>query len=104
LGNVRTEASVGTSDDGVTQKVEVKAGISMVGMAEVPNPVTLAPYRTFHDVTQPESPFVLRVKMEGERAFAALFEADGGRWQQTAVQEIAAWLEKELKGKIPVLA
>lgn len=60
-------------DDGISQKVTVKTGVASVSDAVVPNPVTLAPYRTFPEVIQPESKFIFRMK---EGPTAALFEAD----------------------------
>ena len=49
-------------DDGISQKVTVKTGVASVSDAVVPNPVTLAPYRTFPEVEQPESKFIFRMK------------------------------------------
>ena len=46
------------SDDGITQKATIKTGIASKGEALVPNPVKLRPFRTFMEVTQPESAFV----------------------------------------------
>lgn len=103
IGTVTTEANATTKDDGVTQKVEVKAGIQLVGTAEVPNPVTLAPHRTFPEVVQVESPFVLRLRAEGA-VQAALFEADGGLWAYRTVQLLAAALREMVDGKVVVLA
>ena len=81
-------------DDGISQKVTVKTGVASVSDAVVPNPVTLAPYRTFPEVEQPESKFIFRMK---EGPTAALFEADGGAWRNKAILNIKAYLEKELE-------
>lgn len=81
-------------DDGVSQQVTVKTGVASVGQAVVPNPVTLAPFRTFPEVEQPESKFIFRMK---EGPSAALFEADGGAWRNKAILNIKAYLEKELE-------
>lgn len=81
-------------DDGISQKVTVKTGVASVSDAVVPNPVTLAPYRTFPEVEQPESKFIFRMK---EGPSAALFEADGGAWRNKAILNIKAYLEKELE-------
>jgi len=50
-------------------------GVAAVENINLPNTVTLKPFRTFAEVSQPESEFVLRLK-EGNRV--GLFEADGG--------------------------
>lgn len=94
-GSVRKEQNMQTADDGVSQKVTINSGVSTAADVIVKNPVTLTPYRTFHEVEQPESPFVLRFNEDGE---AALFEGDGSRWQLEAVENIRKYLEKELAG------
>lgn len=93
-GLVQDEAVKTTGDDGVSQQVTVKTGVASVGQAIVPNPVTLAPYRTFIEIEQPESKFIFRMQ-EGPRA--ALFEADGGAWKNKAILSIKEFLTKELK-------
>lgn len=94
IGNVREEAEVSVEDDGVTQNVSTRAGVTLRTEAKVPNPVTLAPFRTFREIDQPSSPFVLRIHRGGGSAPTATFhEADGGAWTLEAVEGIAAWLE-----------
>jgi hypothetical protein len=93
VGNLKTEDSVITKDNGIAQEVTAKTGISMVEKVELPNPVTLRPYRTFREVEQPASKFVLRMKAGG---YCALFEADGKQWQLEAIESIKTWLETAL--------
>lgn len=93
-GLVRDEAVKDTGDDGVSQKVTIKTGIASVGEAIVPNPVILAPYRTFPEIEQPESKFIFRMQ-SGPRA--ALYEADGGAWRNEAMSRIKAYLQEQLK-------
>jgi len=95
-GNLRREYEAQNADDGISQRVAVKDGVSAVKEAVVKNPFTLAPKRTFEEVTQPVSPFVLRVHKEDDNLQVALFEADGGAWQNEAVKRIGAWLEDKL--------
>lgn len=64
----------------------------------VPNPVTLKPFRTFHEIEQPEIAFVFRMKNGQSGVSCALFEADGGAWKFNAVHSIAEYLKKELEG------
>ena len=93
-GLIRNEAVKDTGDDGVSQAVTIKTGVASVGQAVVPNPVTLAPFRTFPEIEQPLSKFIFRMQ-EGPRA--AIFEADGGAWRNEAMRKIKAYLEEELK-------
>ena len=85
--------SVYTEDNGVSQVTTVKSGVASKSKAVAPNPVTLKPYRTFHEVEQPSSNFVFRIDKCAEMA---LFEADGGMWVSEAKQNVANYLTKEL--------
>ena len=93
-GLVQDENVKSIGDDGISQQVTVKTGVASVAQAVVPNPVSLAPYRTFPEVEQPVSKFIFRMQ-DGPRA--ALFEADGGAWRNTAIKNIKEYLEEELK-------
>lgn len=93
-GLIQDDAVKTIGDNGVSQAVTIKTGVASVGQAEVPNPVTLAPYRTFPEVEQPESKFIFRMK---EGPSAALFEADGGAWRNKAILNIKEYLQEELK-------
>lgn len=93
-GLIRDEAVKETGDDGISQKVTIKTGVASVSEAQVPNPVTLAPYRTFPEIEQVESKFIFRMK-EGPRA--AIHEADGGAWKNKTMKRIKEYLQKELK-------
>ncbi|ANY70433.1 hypothetical protein BBD42_31000 [Paenibacillus sp. BIHB 4019] len=97
IGNVKEEKVVGVGDDGVSQQVTAKAGIATVENVKVPNPVYLKPFRTFVEVEQPESAFVLRMK---DGPSAALFEADGGAWKIVAIAEIKQYLSSQLSRQI----
>lgn len=93
-GTLDDSSVVTVQDDGVTQTVQAKVGISRRGNVTVPKRVSLRPYRTFRDVdVQPESDFVFRLKRkEGELPQAALFEADGGLWQHSAIEKCKSFL------------
>ena len=95
-GSVRKEQNMQTADDGVSQKVTINSGISTAADVIVKNPVILTPYRTFHEVEQPESPFVLRFDEDGN---PALFTGDGSKWKLEAVAAIRRYLAEALKGK-----
>ena len=94
-GSLRTEQENKIADDGVSQKVTIKRGVATADDVTVKNPVVLKPLRTFYEVAQPESPFILRFN---EQANAALFEGDGGAWKLRAVENIRAWLAAKLDG------
>lgn len=105
LSNVKHETVKTAMDDGVTQVVQARAGVALVSDVAVPNPVKLSAFRTFRDVPQPSSLYVLRVQggRSGGLPEVGLFEADGGAWRLTVVERIKDWLVAALPA-ISVLA
>lgn len=105
LGTVTADEVRTLVDDGVTQQVTARAGTTLTERVNLPSPVTLQPYRTFREVAQPASQFVLRVKRDSAGSIhVALFEADGGAWRIEAAANVAGWLVEALAGKTPVYA
>ena len=97
-GTVEAGSVAEYGDDGVSQKATVKTGIASKGEAIVPSPARLKPFRTFIEVYQPMSSFIFRMKEgNGGSIQCALFEADGGAWQISAMKNIKAYLEEALK-------
>lgn len=84
-----------TDDDGFSQRVAVKQGITLKGEQVLKPMVNLAPYRTFAEIDQWVSQFVFRARVGSGSANLALFEGDGGRWRLAAVAAIKAWLEEQ---------
>src|SRR3990167_350169 len=104
VSSVKTEQSAEAIDSGVAQTLEARSGAVLKSHLTLPNPVTLTPFRTFRDIMQPSSPFVLRAQTDrGELPTLALFEADGGTWKLTAISRIRDWLAIELKDLSPPL-
>lgn len=56
----------------------------------------LRPYRTFQEVEQPESIFLIRVSDRG----ISFIEADGGMWRLTARETIKKYLESRLEQEV----
>lgn len=100
-GNIQENTNRKTQDDGVTQVVEMKTGVTTISNVIVPNPVTLAPYRTFSEIEQVESDFIFRVK---EGPLCAIFEADGGAWRNEVMKRIKDYLREQLGDEIIILA
>lgn len=96
VGNISDETVTNYNDDGVTQQVTARTGIARVGEVALPPRITLKPYRTFIEIDQPCSEFLLRAnKRNGEIEFA-LFEADGGAWKNESISRIAEYLKERL--------
>ncbi len=97
VGNVKDETVMQFSDDGRTQAVSARTGISMVEVAPVPNPITLRPFRTFPEIEQPESLFICRLRQQKDAPPACgLWEADNKLWKVKAITSIAEWLKERL--------
>lgn len=93
LGTITEENSAQLSDDGFTQTVVVRKGIALKDNKAV-NPIRkLKPFRTFNEVDQPESEFLLRLS---EGGLVALYEADGGAWKLQARKNVAEYLKTAL--------
>jgi len=94
VGNIKEERVRNTDCDGISQSVVARIGIATVSEVRVPNPVLLRPYRTFREIEQPVSSFLLRLRAgdDEELPTCALFEADCGGWRIDAIRFIGAFL------------
>ena len=100
---ISSEEAVDHADDGISQKVAVRSGITLKTQATLKPLVDLAPYRTFAEIDQVISKFVFRARTQGGAVQLALFEADGGRWQLAATAAIKAWLQPKF-GDVRVIS
>jgi hypothetical protein len=81
-------------DTGVSQEATLQRGIAHKEDVEVRARVTLKPYRTFRELSQPASDFIFRVN-DGPKL--ALYEADGGTWKIAAIAAIQEWLTNRIQ-------
>lgn len=106
LGNIRSEKVATTADDGITQTATVRNAIGRLKEEPMSPIVRLAPYRTFPEIEQPATDFLLRLRQGPENGLpqVALFEADGQEWQIEAIKKIGAWLLKNCADGQTVIA
>lgn len=97
LSRISKESSVTSSDNGISQTVEARQGVALSQRVSVRPIVRLTPYRTFLEIEQPTSEFLLRLDEDGR---VGLLEADGGRWKIDAKMAIAAFFDVTLKDLI----
>ena len=97
LSKISNDSNVITTDNGVSQKVEAMTGVNLKSRTPVKPRVKLRPFRTFQEVDQPESEFLLRLDDQGR---VGLFEADGYMWRLQARQTIKAFLENALQEEV----
>ena len=98
-GNIKSGTTASYSDDGVSQKTTIKAGVELSDVI-VPNPVALRPYRTFAEIEQPESNYVFRIMDNDRGPGFKLVEADGGLWKNATMNRIKEYLEFELSEEL----
>lgn len=89
LSQISVEDGVTSTDNGVTQTVTARQGVALKETVQVKPIVRLQPYRTFLEVEQPVSDFLLRIRQNGR---VTLHEADGGAWKLEAKNRIAQYL------------
>lgn len=100
MANIANEHVVQNTDDKFSQTLQVKTGLTTKANETIENPITLKPFRTFREIEQPESEFILRYQNRNGIE-AALFEGDGGCWKLDAILRIKEWLSD--KTEIPVI-
>lgn len=96
LSDISTGAKITFNDNGVATSVVTKKGIDLQANEAIRPIVKLKPYRTFQEVEQPESTFLIRVNERG----ISFTEADGGMWKLKARETVKAFLEKALSKEI----
>lgn len=108
VGNLKGEEVRTAVDDGFTQRITAAAGVTKVAEVDIPNPIGLWPYRTFAEVAQPESLYVLRLRrQDGDLPLMALFPISDQRWREEAVEAIKSYLyesiDQDRLATIPIL-
>lgn len=93
LSRIDVNQGVSSVDNGISQEVSVRTGAVLKERQTMQPIVHLQPYRTFLEVEQPASDFLLRLDKDGR---PALYEADGGAWNLEAKRNIAAYLGEQL--------
>ena len=96
LSEITTGAKITFNDNGVATSVVTKKGIDLQSNQAIRPIITLKPYRTFQEVEQPASQFLIRVSDRG----ISFIEADGGMWKLTARETIKAYLEEAFAAEI----
>lgn len=95
LSNITAGAKLTMNDNGIATTVVSQKGIALQGNEVIRPIVKLRPYRTFQEIDQPESTFLIRIT---ERAISFI-EADGGMWKLHARETIKKYLEENLSSE-----
>ena len=94
LGNVTAGAAATYADDGVSQLVTVKAGITKTGSADVPNIVHLIPHATYPECVDSGQDYVLRARggNDEEQPSWKLYRIEDRLFDMKRQAKIAVWL------------
>ena len=96
LSDITTGSKVTYNDNGIATSVVTRKGIDLQTNAAIKPIVSLRPYRTFQEVEQPASDFLIRINEKG-----ILFtEADGGMWKLKARNTIKEYFEAAFADEI----
>lgn len=96
LSDICCGAKVVYNDNGIATTITTQKGVALQANAQIRPIIKLKPYRTFQEVAQPESIFLIRVNDRG----ISFTEADGGMWKLAARETIKAFLEKRLEQEV----
>lgn len=96
LSQITCGGKVTYNDNGIATNVVTQKGIQLQEQAAIRPLIKLRPYRTFQEVDQPESMFLIRIDERG----ISFIEADGGMWKLTARATIKKYFEDNLSALI----
>lgn len=96
VSDISLGAKVIFNDNGIATTITTQKGVALQTNEQIRPLVKLRPYRTFQEVEQPESIFLIRISERG----IAFIEADGGMWKLKAREVVKAHLEDKLSAEV----
>lgn len=96
LSDISCGANVVYNDNGIATTITTQKGVALQTNEQIRPLIKLKPYRTFQEVDQPESIFLVRLNDRG----ISFTEADGGMWKLKARETVAAFLSKQLEKEV----
>lgn len=96
VSDISLGAKVVYNDNGIATTITTQKGVALQTNEQIRPLVKLRPYRTFQEVEQPESIFLIRVSDRG----ISFIEADGGMWKLSARETIKKYLESRLEQEV----
>lgn len=96
LSDICCGAKVVYNDNGIATTVTTQKGVALQTNTQIKPLVRLKPYRTFQEVEQPESIFLIRLSECG----ISFTEADGGMWRLHARETVKAFLLERLADEV----
>lgn len=100
VSSLRATDVIQVEDDGISQKLTATRELNRIGEVKLEPFQILRPFRTFREIEQPESRFLLRIKRNGdELPRVALFNADNAEWKLVAMRSAADFIAANLTDK-----
>lgn len=96
LSDISTGAKITFNDNGIATTVVTKKGVDLQTNEAIRPIISLKPYRTFQEIEQPASEFLIRVNDRG----ISFIEADGGMWKLKARETIKEYFDNALAKEI----
>ena len=96
LSEITTGSKVTLNDNGIATSITTHAGIALQQNEAIRPIVTLKPYRTFQEVDQPASQFLIRI----DERNINFIEADGGMWRLEARKTVKEYLDDAFADEI----
>lgn len=96
LSDISCGAKVVYNDNGIAATVTTQKGVALQTNEQIRPLISLRPYRTFQEVEQPESIFLIRLNDRG----ISFIEADGGMWKLKARETVKKFLEEQLSHEV----
>lgn len=96
LSDISCGANVVYNDNGIATTITTKKGVALQTNEKIRPLIKLKPYRTFQEVGQPESIFLVRLNDRG----ISFAEADGGMWKLKARETVVAFLTERLEKEV----
>lgn len=96
LSEITTGSKVTLNDNGIATSITTHAGIALQQNEPIRPIVTLKPYRTFQEVDQPASQFLIRI----DERNINFIEADGGMWRLEARKTIKKYFDEAFADEI----
>jgi hypothetical protein len=97
VSSIKEDAGRVSDDDGYSQVVNTKQGVTLVSESKLKNLWILQTYKTFPEVEQPLIPYVLRLHDGGR---LALYDSDGGAWKVNVTKTVREYLVNRIKGEL----
>ena len=104
VSNISSNQVLTVKDDGMSQSVTVKDDFGRDASTQTSPFVDLRPWRTFREIEQPESRYIVRLSKNGDKLpVVTLFADESEIWRYKSITDAAAYIRERLP-EIPVIA